>query len=76
MENEIQDRVVTEVPKTLELNKENQELRAALTDLVKAYLILSQACGHGIYALNNHSKVVMSLGVDLNAGTSSEGFAL
>ena len=45
-----------------------KELRAALSDLVKAYLKLSQACGDGIDALNNHSKIVMSLGVDLNEG--------
>lgn len=70
---DMEGRVISEAPKcfeldaekALELVRENKELKAALTDLVRAYLTLSRACGDGLDALNRHAKVVMSLGVDL-----------
>ena len=73
---DMEGRVISEAPKCFELDAEkalalvaeNKELKAALTDLVKAYLTLSRACGDGLDALNRHAKVVMSLGVDLKEG--------
>lgn len=59
------NRVIIEPSPTTLLQIENGELKLALTDLVKAYLTLSRACGDGLDALNRHAKVVMSLGVDL-----------